>query len=79
MRSCHNFTHQNYVAIYCAGFPNWLVSIIVVSSNLSVILSLERVIRQKQKPGSTTRLYFQLLLGLPLLFIMLWSCEQCFL
>lgn len=27
MRSCHNFTHQNCVAIYCAGFPNWLVKV----------------------------------------------------
>ena len=46
-RSCHNFTHQNCVAIYCAGFPNWLASagVIVVSLNLSVILSLLKVIK----------------------------------
>ena len=46
-RSCHNFTHQNCVAIYCAGFPNWLASagVIVVSLNLSVILYLLKVIK----------------------------------
>lgn len=51
MRSCHNFTHQNCVAIYCAGFPNWLVSgsVIVVSLNLSVILSLLKVAIKQNK------------------------------
>ena len=51
MRRCHNFTHQNCVAIYCAGFPNWLVSgsVIVVSLNLSVILSLLKVAIKQNK------------------------------
>lgn len=50
-RSCHNFTHQNCVAIYCAGFPNWLGSagVIVVSLNLSVILSLMKEVIKLNK------------------------------